>query len=638
MLIGQIAVELGVVTQAQLDRLEPAPEQPGRVPGYAGALLDLDLARPQQLFEILAVARKRRSKDPISPADHSDGEALGRWIVEHGRATALQVLECLCVQTLSTAEPPEKLGQILVARGYLSPEDVHLALRGQSKRILVCGSCRRRYNVASFTPGRVYSCKSCRGALKPERGKGNIAVDSSIQPAVGADATPVAVLVSDNELCETLIAGGLMTAEQQRQVEELRRELKSEGKETSLDRILVDMEMVSAEDLEATVAQQNRKLEGCARCGAVCDVSRAPAQGAVHCPRCAEDLRGAAKPALRRPRPASRSRQKRAPIDRESQQQIDHWKAALERAQACVDLERREELMAEVGQALGSLAKWAEREAKGKPLRGEIYAVLSRFHEARAMHSRALEADLIAFDEGYALDSERLFELGRFLAADRRNSAPTLRVFEAFVKELPFRIDQIGEEDRERILRFLLDVSRPQSTDHQRLRWALARSMAKNLPQSAEAQYGYGCWQMERGQWKRAFWYFHQAYKLLQTLSPSARHLRSSILCAMGRCCRELGRLDGALKHYTRSLAYDPLQIEAYVQCCELSLGGSRTPTMDSIAIVRERSRLEKAKRWLTRARRNLQLLEGGPAEAQRKRYEARLRQLAALLGVEGGA
>ncbi len=92
---------------------------------------------------------------------------LGEWCVRTGAATADQVRECLELQKScheKGASAP-RLGELMVARGYLSPGQVADALASQGREIRSCAGCGVRVNVVLRPDAIGYECARCRGTL-----------------------------------------------------------------------------------------------------------------------------------------------------------------------------------------------------------------------------------------------------------------------------------------------------------------------------------------------------------------------------------------------------------------------------------------------------------------------------------------
>jgi predicted Ser/Thr protein kinase len=159
----------------------------------------------QRLGDVL-VARNILSPDQLrglqednariaSNADPGRDTALGRILVENRTITAVQLQDCLRIQDEALrvdGGPEPRLGELLVGKGYATPEAVRHALAVQEKTILKCSGCDKRCNGAGYDPSRKYLCPSCKAELRPVAGPSEIAVQEMTQdvPSVELPGAP----------------------------------------------------------------------------------------------------------------------------------------------------------------------------------------------------------------------------------------------------------------------------------------------------------------------------------------------------------------------------------------------------------------------------------------------------------------
>ena len=97
---------------------------------------------------------------------------LGVLLVRSGAAKLSQIEGALAVQAKARADgKPQipRLGEILVQKGFCTPEQVRAALDEQKKVIAICDLCGMRYDLPEFREGQTYPCKKCGEPLvKPE--------------------------------------------------------------------------------------------------------------------------------------------------------------------------------------------------------------------------------------------------------------------------------------------------------------------------------------------------------------------------------------------------------------------------------------------------------------------------------------
>ena len=80
------------------------------------------------------------------------------------------------------AQPGEKrtLGEIMVAKGYLSPEEVKAVLAQQSKAIMSCPACRLSFTVTRITKRKTTRCPRCKGPLRMGKPSESLRTDAEL--------------------------------------------------------------------------------------------------------------------------------------------------------------------------------------------------------------------------------------------------------------------------------------------------------------------------------------------------------------------------------------------------------------------------------------------------------------------------
>lgn len=114
----------------------------------------------------------KASDETVKLAGKGTVESLGEWCVRNGLATADEIESCLKIQReqAGTATPPPRLGEILVARGILTRQQVAEALAAQKKEIRSCPHCGIQINVATRGDAAAYRCGRCQGLLQAPEG------------------------------------------------------------------------------------------------------------------------------------------------------------------------------------------------------------------------------------------------------------------------------------------------------------------------------------------------------------------------------------------------------------------------------------------------------------------------------------
>lgn len=179
LLLGQLAVEKGLVTQAQISQVmkeqegdgKPDPDAtvgPSKSRPLGTLLLSKGLLRESDLVALLE-EQNRRMESVKNVQNMQKVEYLfGQLLVKHNLATMLQINKCLEIQ-LKMAEkgvtPIPRLGELLVEHGFVDRKTVADVLKMQDKDVLFCTGCGRQYNVVGLEEGKAYKCKECGGVM-----------------------------------------------------------------------------------------------------------------------------------------------------------------------------------------------------------------------------------------------------------------------------------------------------------------------------------------------------------------------------------------------------------------------------------------------------------------------------------------
>jgi hypothetical protein len=179
-LLGQLAVEKGFITKAQLAEVmkeqsggapvDPnATVNPSKAPRPLGTLLlSKGFLKENDLVGLLEEQSKRleaiKNVQKLQKVDY----LFGQLLVKHNLATMLQINKCLELQ-LKMAEkgttPIPRLGELLVEHGFVDKKTVTDVLKMQDKDVLFCTGCGRQYNVVGLEEGKAYKCKECGGVM-----------------------------------------------------------------------------------------------------------------------------------------------------------------------------------------------------------------------------------------------------------------------------------------------------------------------------------------------------------------------------------------------------------------------------------------------------------------------------------------
>lgn len=168
-LLGRLAVEKGLLTEAELEACVREQEAAPPSPRSLGVLLvSKGLLTERDLVALLEEqARRTRSLEEYRAIREAD-YLFGQLLVKHNKATQLQVNKCLQVQKQMAekgAQPVPRLGEILAEHGFVDAATVAEILKLQDKQVVACSGCGRQFNVVGFEAGRTYRCEACGGTL-----------------------------------------------------------------------------------------------------------------------------------------------------------------------------------------------------------------------------------------------------------------------------------------------------------------------------------------------------------------------------------------------------------------------------------------------------------------------------------------
>ncbi len=144
-LLGEIAVELEMITRTQLDGLLKAQGRLKSTP--LGALLVIrGILSHEELSELLS-EQKRRLKAPAGFGELRREDTLfGRVVQKLRLAEPGEVSECLRMQaTLAERGVVIRLGELLVRRGDMNHFEVAQAMAGMGHAMWYCLACDRAY-------------------------------------------------------------------------------------------------------------------------------------------------------------------------------------------------------------------------------------------------------------------------------------------------------------------------------------------------------------------------------------------------------------------------------------------------------------------------------------------------------------
>lgn len=180
---GEIAVSLGFCTPEQIRRCLEIQGDTTENLSLGNSLLREGFISREQYSEVLEVLRSSLKKvvhppddqvpsaapesspnPEIPTTDDREDDLLGQLALRQGWLTAAELKACL--QGEKPGAPRRALGEILVARGYLTPGRAKDLLARVSRRSMCCRRCEKTFTVLSIANSREISCPKCHGRLE----------------------------------------------------------------------------------------------------------------------------------------------------------------------------------------------------------------------------------------------------------------------------------------------------------------------------------------------------------------------------------------------------------------------------------------------------------------------------------------
>jgi len=166
-LFGKIALEQGFLSEAQLrECLELQAYMDPPVPPLGVLLMRMGYIDDAKLRQIIEVQRKRLHDFEQSLRARREDNLFGKVVIRMGLAREEQVRACLEVQDSLPPGQIKRLGDILVQKGVLTPEEIQRVLDFQAGLILYCPGCDREYNMVLFNAGAKIACYQCGARIR----------------------------------------------------------------------------------------------------------------------------------------------------------------------------------------------------------------------------------------------------------------------------------------------------------------------------------------------------------------------------------------------------------------------------------------------------------------------------------------
>ena len=191
LILAKIAVELGLITQAQVDAcLREEVEGPKAASGSTWSLGALLVRRGFLSEEGRAKVEKthgERLQKAFQGTAKKEDILFGRLCVAKKFASPAEVNECLELQQRMTKVrrggelmTALRIGELMIEQGYLTPDQVKLILQEQRKFLVRCPGCGRQFNVVGLKPGQQFPCRKCNATITVSATARGVAADETV--------------------------------------------------------------------------------------------------------------------------------------------------------------------------------------------------------------------------------------------------------------------------------------------------------------------------------------------------------------------------------------------------------------------------------------------------------------------------
>lgn len=184
LLIGQIALELGLLTEEQLRDCLSLQAGQAQARPIGNVLIENGFLTREKL-ETAVAEQHRRMRESVPYAMATKAEAaFGRLAVKSGLVSEEHVNEALrAQQDFAERGTRKRLGELLVEAGRLIPETVLTVLAKQGKTIRACTFCGAHFNVLIEVADR-FPCRKCGMAMADTIASVHVEGTAFLLPAV----------------------------------------------------------------------------------------------------------------------------------------------------------------------------------------------------------------------------------------------------------------------------------------------------------------------------------------------------------------------------------------------------------------------------------------------------------------------
>ena len=178
-LLGEIAVELRFCTEEQVRRCRELQARSGEPIPLGHRLVQEGYLTQEQHSKVLQVQRARKLQADAAASAAREGALFGRLAVREGMVLQEQLDACLRLK--GRAGERRTLGEIMVAEGILTKEQVKDLLSRQSKKIMSCAACKVSFTVHTLSPDKPIFCPRCKAPLLSGKPGDSLRTDAELQ-------------------------------------------------------------------------------------------------------------------------------------------------------------------------------------------------------------------------------------------------------------------------------------------------------------------------------------------------------------------------------------------------------------------------------------------------------------------------
>lgn len=165
-LFAKLALQLGILDQKRLQAAIALQSRQNPPKPLGQILMETGAVTPADMDRILAAQRQIAQREAELSRNTRSDHLFGKVAIRLKFCTEDQLVECLDEQDEQPKDRRMRLGDIMVKRGVLTPAQVRKILDTQRGLILYCPSCDTEYNTVMFKAGASLQCYKCGSPMR----------------------------------------------------------------------------------------------------------------------------------------------------------------------------------------------------------------------------------------------------------------------------------------------------------------------------------------------------------------------------------------------------------------------------------------------------------------------------------------